>query len=136
PNVADLANKYGVRLDVIKAGRVKDSGSMFHKMTPQERQLWQDMIDHAYRQFLEVVETGRPKLKGQLEAEVSPRTITVPETGEQVRMTRQRADGGIFTSDQALDLGLIDRIGYLDEAIKEAHGRAGLGDHYRVVMYD
>ena len=106
PNVADLAEKYGVRLDVIKAGRVKDSGSAFHKMTPQERQVWQDMVDHAYRQFLGVVGEGRPQIKGHLEAEVLTRIVTIPESGEKLKMSRQRADGGIFTSDQALQLGL------------------------------
>src|SRR5262249_14458941 len=70
PNIADLANKHGVTMDVIKAGAVKDSGSMFHKMTPQERQVWQDMVDHAYKEFLAVVEQGRPHLKGQLEKKV------------------------------------------------------------------
>jgi protease IV len=136
PNVAELADKHGVRLNVIKAGRVKDSGSMFHTMTPQERQIWQDMIDHTYRQFLQVVETGRPKLKGLLEKEVLPKTVPVPETGEHLQITRQRADGGIFTSDQALELGLIDKIGYLEDAIREAHDRAGLGDDYRVITYE
>src|SRR5207245_10652311 len=69
PNIADLADKYGVHMETIKAGAVKDSGSMFHHMTPQERKIWQDMVDHAYRQFVAVVEEGRPQLKGKLSKE-------------------------------------------------------------------
>jgi protease IV len=136
PNVAELADKYGFRMNVIKAGRVKDSGSFFHRMTPAERQIWQDMVDHAYRQFLAVVEEGRPNLKGKLEEEILPQTITVPETREPLRVSRQRADGGIFTADHALKLGLIDHVGYLEDAIKEVRSLAGLGDDYRVVTYD
>src|SRR5262245_9619124 len=59
PNVSELAQKWGVKMEVIKRGDVKTSGSMFHDMTPQERQLWQDLIDHAYDQFLDVVRKGR-----------------------------------------------------------------------------
>jgi protease-4 len=138
PNVTELADKYGVRLDIIKAGRVKDSGSMFHNMTPDERQLWQDMVDHAYSQFLAVVEDGRPLLKDKLlEQVLKKRLPKAPTTGgEAVDFYRQRADGGIFTSDQALQLGLIDKIGYLEDAIKEVKRLANLGDDVRVVTYD
>jgi protease-4 len=140
PNVTQLADKYGVRLDVIKAGRVKDSGSMFHTMTPEERQIWQDMVDHAYDQFLAVVEDGRPQLKGKLlEPVLKKRLARGPQTGGEAappEFSRQRADGGIFTADQALQLGLIDKIGYLDDAIKEAKRLANLSEDARVITYD
>src|SRR5262249_49498644 len=66
PNIKGLADKYGVSMNIIKAGSMKDSGSMFHEMTPQQQRLWQDMVDNAYEQFLAVVEEGRPQLAGQL----------------------------------------------------------------------
>lgn len=139
PNVAELAEKYGVRLDVIKAGEVKDSGSMFHKMTPAERQLWQDMVDHAYAQFLAVVEEGRPQLKGKLREVVSREMITAegPEGKPiQVEYLRRRADGGIFTAAKALEYGLVDAIGYLDQAIDAARQRAGLSEDCKVIQYE
>jgi protease-4 len=146
PNVAELADKYGVKLNVIKAGKVKDSGSMFHKMTPEERQVWQDMVDHAYSEFLAVVEEGRPALKGKLlDPVLKKRIAKEPAPGGDlardgtegtVEFTRQRADGGIFTADQALPLGLIDKIGYLDDAIKEAQQLANVGEDVRVITYD
>jgi protease-4 len=147
PNVAELADKWGIRMNTIKAGEVKDSGSMFKKMSPEERQLWQSMVDHAFNQFLHIVEDGRPKLKGKLREVVIKEEM--PEKDEQGNIVtgkdgkpktfiyeRKRADGGIYTADQALKYGLIDQIGYLEDAIKEAQKAANLGDDYRVVKYD
>jgi protease-4 len=146
PNIAGLANKYGISMEVIKAGAIKDSGSMFHHMTPQERQVWQDMVDHAYQEFVNVVERGRPTLKGNMTTPILERMIpdrdengkVVKEDGKvkMVPFTRQRADGGIFTADQALELGLIDKIGYLDDAINEARQQAGLGEDFQAIQYE
>src|SRR5262249_43161111 len=130
------------KMEVIKQGAVKDSGSMFKDMTPEERQLWQDMVDHAYSQFISIVEEGRPQLKGKMKELVVNRTITVTEKdkdGKEVKVdkpfTRYRADGGVFTAEQALEFGLIDQIGYEKDAIEEARKLAGLGDDYWVVRY-
>jgi protease-4 len=148
PNIADLADKYGVHMETIKAGAVKDSGSMFHHMTPQERKIWQDMVDHAYRQFVAVVEEGRPQLKGKLTKEfvIKEEIPASDDKGgpmldgngqpKKVPFTRIRADGGIFTADQAKEFGLIDQIGYQDAAIEEARKLAKLGDDYEVFTYD
>ena len=139
PNVAKLAQKYGVEMDIIKRGEVKASGSLFKELTPEERQVWQESVDAAYGQFEHVVEEGRPNLKGKLEEYVINRPMKGKDAeGKEVAFTyrRQRADGGIFTADAALKYGLIDKIGYLDDAIQEAKQAAGLGDDYKVVTYD
>jgi protease-4 len=143
PNISGLAKKYGIDMDIIKAGGLKDSGSMFKEMKPQQRQLWQDMVDHAYHQFLAVVEEGRPKLKGKLTDVVSERLIPADEDDgdhakkpKEVKYVRRRADGGIFTADKALQYGLIDQIGTLEDAVKAASQSAGLGDNYKAVVYD
>src|SRR5262249_52706589 len=62
PNVSEMGHKAGLRMELIKAGAIKASGSPFHELTPQERQPWQDMVDHAYERFLDVVAAGRPRL--------------------------------------------------------------------------
>ncbi len=139
PNVAKLARKYGVEMDIIKRGEVKASGSLFKELTPEERQVWQDSVDAAYGQFERVVEEGRPNLKGKLEEYVVDRPMKTKDAdGKEVTFTyrRQRADGGIFTADEAVKYGLIDKIGYLDDAIAEAKQAAGLGDDYKVVTYE
>lgn len=149
PNIASLADKHGVRMNVIKAGDIKDSGSMFHPMTAQERELWQGLVDNAYARFLEVVEEGRPKLKGKLREpipeeskEIADRDaegmVILDAAGKETKVPfrRYRADGGIFTAQQAENYGLIDSIGYMQDAIKKAKEVAGLGDEYKAVIYD
>jgi protease IV len=138
PNVKGLGDKYGVKMEVIKKGNVKDSGSMFHTMTPEERAVWQDMVDTAYEQFKAVVEEGRPSLKGKLEDKVVDEQRVVPgEDGkpEHIQFVRQLADGGVFTADKAKEFKLIDAIGYLDDAVKEAAKLAGLGSNYEAISY-
>lgn len=149
PNIAQLADEHGVRMNVIKAGEIKDSGSMFHPMSAQERELWQEMVNHAYGQFLDVVEEGRPLLKGKLREPIPEEEKEVPDRGpdgaiirttdgkeKMVQFVRRRADGGIFTAEQAKNYGLIDSIGYLQDAIKKAQQVANLGDDYKAIVYE
>src|SRR5262249_43826112 len=70
PNLKELGDKYGVKFELINAGDIKASGSMFHEMSPQERQPWQDMVLQSYDQFIEVLDTGRPQLNGNLTHEL------------------------------------------------------------------
>jgi protease-4 len=147
PNVSDLANQNGVRVELIKAGAIKAGGSPFQSLTPDERQPWQDMVDHAYDRFLGVVAAGRPKLtKEQLVHEKTERVIPVytdkgePAKGadgkpQTTKHVRYRAAGGTFTPPQAQELGLIDDIADLPAAIKLAAQIANLSN-YRAVQYE
>jgi protease-4 len=147
PNVSEFAHKNGVKMELIKAGGIKGSGSPFHEMTPQERQPWQDMVDQAYDQFLDVVTKGRPKLnKEKLRTEIVDRkqapvrddkgNVVKDEKGnpKTVEVTRYRADGGSFTANEALKHELIDEIGLLEDAVKHVAASAGISE-YRVVTY-
>jgi protease-4 len=140
PNVTELSQKIGFKMDVLRAGEVKDSGSPFHDMTPHERELWQTMVDHSYLQFLQVVEQGRPQLKGKLQEDIVVDEILPVRSQDtqqkKVKFTRYRADGGIFTAEEAEKYGLIDRIGYLEDALQLAKQAASLGDHYKAVIYE
>jgi protease-4 len=140
PNVTKLGDKIGFSMNVIRAGDVKDSGSPFHDMTPHERELWQAMVDHSYLQFLKVVEDGRPDLKGKLQEDIAIDQV-VPIRDEErrnkhVKYVRYRADGGIFTADDAKKYGLIDDIGTLDDAIKMIRKQANIGGDSEAVMYE
>lgn len=149
-NVAELGEKYGVKMEMIKDGDVKGAGSPFHKMKPEDRQMWQDMVDTAYSQFINIVETGRPALKGKLtkdlervdrdgnklNSEITARDDRGDEIpGKKIPYHRKLADGGIFVAWEAKHYGLIDEIGYLDDAAKKAATLANLSD-YKVVVYD
>ena len=151
PNIHELADKYGVKMNLVKAGDVKASGSMFHELTPAERQQWQDMVDDAYGQFLKIVEEGRPHLKDlltkdlvRLDANGKPRPdVTLPRDAKGnlipdaklVPYKRKLADGGIFTAHEAQQHKLIDSIGYLEDAATEAAKLASL-TKYKVVTYE
>jgi protease-4 len=148
PDVTGLSDKIGVDMTIIKRGAVKASGTPFRKLSDEEYAVWDDMIGHSYNQFLAVVKEGRgDRLKADLTATVIDEEREVPfDTKDQkqeqaikprkVHYTRQLADGGGWTADQALKYGLIDKIGYLDDAIKEAHDQAKMGDDWRAITYE
>jgi protease-4 len=105
--------------------------------------MWQDMVDEAYNQFLGVVVDGRPLTKEELlkRFPVEPVNAGPPaEEGQPPKKsaepyTRYRADGGIFTAAKAKELKLIDDLGDLDDAIKQAAKDANVGDDFRAVEY-
>ena len=113
-NAAGLMEKIGVRADAVISGPHKDMGSPFRTMTDQDRAIFQGVIDNFYARFLRVIEQGRPDLK--------PETI------------RQLADGRIYSATQAKDHGLVDVIGYLDDALELAKKEAGI-EEAQIVMY-
>ena len=113
-NASGLMEKIGVQADAITSGPYKSMGSPFRAMTEQDRAIFQSVIDSFYVRFLRVIEEGRPNL--------TPETI------------RQLADGRIYSATQARDHGLIDMIGYVDDALELAKKEAGI-DEAQVVMY-
>lgn len=113
-NASGLLEKIGVEATAVASGPMKDMGSPFRPMTEEERSVFQGVIDGFYDQFLNVVDSGRPNL-----------------SAEQVR---NLADGRIYSGGQAKAVGLVDEVGYLEDAIELAKQKAGLTEA-RVVMY-
>ncbi len=149
PDVTGLSDKIGVDMTLVKRGAVKASGSPFRKMTDEEYAVWDDMIGHAYDNFLDVVTKGRgDRLKAPLTATVideqrevtfhpkDPKTEMTTSVKRKVHYTRQLADGGGWTADDALKFGLVDEVGTLDDAVKQAHDLAKLGDDWKAVTYE
>jgi protease-4 len=114
-NASGLFAMLGVKSDPIKSGPNKDIGNPGRPMTDDERAILQHMITGFYDQFVQVVVKGRPEL-----------------TEERVRVL---ADGRVYTGLEAKKLGLVDEIGYLDDAIQAALDMAGLKDA-KVIAYD
>ena len=98
-NIEELLKKIGFRSYVIKSGKHKDIGSPLREMTPQEREILQGVIDNVHSQFVRAVAEGRNMEEGKV---------------------RQIADGRIFSGEQAKELGLVDRLGSLQDAIEIA----------------
>ena len=113
-NGSGLMEKIGLEAHAITSGQHKDMGSPFRKMTAQDRAIFEGLIQSFYQRFLEIIEQGRPQL-----------------TKEKIR---QLADGRIYSAPQAKKAGLIDRIGYLDDAIAVAKQQAGV-TKAKVIMY-
>ncbi len=107
--------KLGASATAITSGAFKDTGSPFRQMRPEERDVFQKLVDDMYERFVAVVNAGRPKLD---EATV-----------------RKLADGRVYSATQALEAGLIDRISTLRESIDTAEQRAGL-NAVRLVTYN
>ena len=113
-SVEGLLQKIGVKDTSIKTGEHKDMGSPLKTMTEEERKIFQGILDNMYERFLSVIAENRKNL-----------------TQEKLKPL---ADGRIYIAQQALEYGLIDQIGYLDEAITLAKQEAGLTTA-RVVIY-
>lgn len=113
-NAKGLLDKVGVSTDAIKSGPNKDAASPFRPMKPEERQVFQTMIDEYYQRFLAVVSQSRTGLK--------PEKI------------RELADGRVYTGSQALKLGLVDHEGSLDDALVLAKDLADI-NNAQVVIY-
>lgn len=137
PNIKELGAQYGFRMNTIKAGKIKDSGSMFRDMSPEEQRVLQDMVDEAYVQFLDVISKGREKLTREKLLErfaVQPQRPDPLASGPAAPYQRYRADGGVFSADKAKEVGLIDAVGTLDDAVAAAAQLAQL-DTYQAFRY-
>lgn len=113
-NFTGTLNKIGVETDAIKSGAMKDAGSPLRKLKPEERALFQKLVDQFFDRFVEVVAKGRPGLDEQ--------------------RVRALADGRVYSAPQALELGFIDRIGSLRDVVASLKEKFG-GRKVKVVTY-
>ena len=105
PNFKELLQKIGIKFLVVKSGTFKDTGSPYRDLTRTERNYLQQYIDDAFEQFVDVVVKNRKMSNDKV---------------------RSVADGRVFTGKQALELGLVDRLGDYSDAIKLAAQMAGI----------
>jgi len=102
-NVEALTKKIGVDFFSLKAGALKDMGSPFKPLTPEERAVFQSLLNNIHEQFIKDVAKNR-KLP--------------------VEKVRALADGRVFTGQEAKELGLADALGNFNDAVEKA-GRLG-----------
>ncbi len=114
PEIDGLMKMIGVGVNTGKSGKYKDMGSPFRGATEEENRLFQDIISSMAAQFTEKVQLHRRLTPAQMEDAATAR---------------------IFTADDALKTGLIDRICYVDDAIEEAMKLAGIPSSSRVIVY-
>ncbi len=117
-NGAELLKKIGVEADPIVSGPHKTMGSFSKEMTEEERVLWQNLVNDNFDRFKEIIREGRPAFAQN------------PDKLDEL------ATGRVFMAKAALENNLVDKIGYLDDAIDEALFRIGLSDDdCRTVRY-
>jgi protease-4 len=105
--------------DSIASGPLKQMGTPTRPMTDQERKILQNLVDESFQHFKQVVIGGRPKFKDD------PAALDAVATGQ------------IFTAKQALRQGLVDQIGFIEEAIDRAVELSGQdADNVRCVKYE
>ncbi|MGZ5950342.1 MAG: signal peptide peptidase SppA [Isosphaeraceae bacterium] len=113
-NLQDAMAQLNVSDDPIKAGTLIDMGSVTKPLEPQTRELLQEMADGFRQRFLDRVTRRRPEL-----TDADRRTL---------------ADGRVVAASRALKLHLVDRLGYIEDALGEAEHLAGVADA-EVVLY-
>ncbi|MDY7032745.1 MAG: signal peptide peptidase SppA [Thermodesulfobacteriota bacterium] len=111
-NLEELMKKIGFESVVIKSGKHKDVMSPFRSITPDERKLLQGVIDNVHNQFVEAIAQER-KIKKDKVSQIS--------------------DGRIFSGEQAKELGLIDTLGNLQDAISLAAAIGGVKGEPKIV---
>lgn len=114
PSVSGLMEKAGVSMQVNKSGAEKDMGSPYRLPTEAENAIFQKLTDDMAERFQNLV--------------LKHRQLT---SDQQTQISSAR----IYLAEQAKSLGLIDGIGYLDDAIGQAKKIAGLDENAKVVAY-
>ena len=109
-----LMDKIGVEMQVIKSGKNKDMGSPFRIPSKVEKELFQDLTKQLGDRFISLVKKHRNP---------GPNN------------TKKIATARIFTANDAKDLGLIDKIGYINDAILLLQKISGLQKDSSIIMY-
>ncbi len=99
PNIEKLLEKIGVETETIKSGTYKDTGSIYRPLTSEEKKYLTEKVKIVHDQFIKAISEERK----------------IP-----IEKVRNFADGRIFTGEEALSLGLIDKVGNFWDAVEEA----------------
>jgi protease IV len=120
-NIKEGLDKIGVKDQTFTSGANKNILSPFAEMTPEKQKIIQSIVDNLYNRFFTIVKKNRTKIE--------PSKL------------KQLADGRIFTAEQALAEGLVDKIGYSEDAIRLMMGlpnyrkTVGGNNNPRIITY-
>lgn len=114
PNMQKLFNdKLGITFDGVKTGKFADLGETNRPLTPEERAILQNQVNRGYDDFTKAVANGRHKTQAYINS---------------------IGQGRVWTGEQAIKIGLVDRLGNINDAVKSAAKKANLKD-YHLVTY-
>lgn len=112
PTIEETLETVGIRRDGVGTGPLASAFILDLPMTDQVAQIIQSSVDHIYDEFLSLVSNSR--------------SITIEDLDE-------LAQGRVWTGNQAIELGLVDRLGSLIDAADSAAAMAGVSDNYQLV---
>jgi protease-4 len=107
-DLSGLMKRIDVSDDSIKSGPLKQMGAFTRPMTPEEKKALQELVDGSFARFKKIIRDGRPRFKAQ------------PDLLDKI------ATGQVFDTDQALANGLVDKQGFIEDAIDRAVALAKL----------
>ncbi|TWI71223.1 signal peptide peptidase A [Desulfobotulus alkaliphilus] len=113
-NFRELAERIGLQSVVIKSGEHKDMASPVKDLSSEDRDILQALVDRMHRQFVRDVATGR---------DMEENTVAT------------LADGRIYAGEEAMELGLVDRLGNFEDALSWAAEKAGIDPDKWVAVY-
>jgi len=114
PNFQKFFNdKLGLTFDGVKTGKYADLGDVSRPLTPEERAILQNMINRGYDEFTKAVAAGRGKSQAYINS---------------------IGQGRVWTGEQAIKVGLVDKLGTINDAVKSAAAKAKIKD-YNIVTY-
>ncbi len=114
PNMQRFFNdKLGVTFDGVTTGKYADLGDISRPLTPEEHAILQNEINHGYDDFTKAVAAGRHKTQAYINS---------------------IGQGRVWTGAQAIKIGLVDRLGNINDAVASAVKKAGLSN-YKLVAY-
>jgi protease-4 len=114
PVLENLYEKLGITSETVKRGEHADVPSTSRHLTPEEREMLDASLDFIYDRFVAGVAQGRG----------------LPES-----RVREIAEGRVYLGREALELGLVDELGTLDDAVRAAALQTGIANDYRVLTF-
>jgi protease-4 len=117
-DISGLLKKYDIADDSVPSHPLKEMGSLTKAMTPEERKIFQKLVDENFARFKDIVKEGRPKFSKD------PAALDKLATGQ------------VYTAEQAAKNGLVDKLGFIEDAVDRAIELARLDkDKVKVVRY-
>lgn len=95
-DISEFLDEHGIKVHVYASGENKDMGSSFKAPTEEEKQIWEDFTMEFYDEFVSLIANGRNMDEEKV---------------------RNLADGRIYTATQGMNLGLVDELGYSEDAL-------------------
>lgn len=114
PNMQKFFNdKLGVTFDGVKTGKYADLGDLTRPLSPEEKAILQGQVNQGYSYFTKAVADGRHKTQDYINS---------------------IGQGRVWTGEQAVKIGLVDRLGNINDAIASAAKKANI-KNYNLVAY-